>query len=127
MAALEGHLKSTVGDSLLDQSPKGLARRLFVELSKFTHGAAGFTDGDSRQSNGPVFLAERFLRWYVAALKIYALALQELKLAHPQLEDLPWGPPPLTVDTFRVKVFTDMPSSDKDQGLLQALLDFAPE
>ena len=126
VAALEGHLKSTAGDSLFDQAPKGLARRLFVELSKFTHGAAGFTDGDSRESNGPIFLAETFLKWCIAALRIYALALHELKLAHPQLKELPCGPPSLTIDTFRTRVFTDIPSSDDERGLLQALLDFFP-
>lgn len=126
VAALEGHLKSAAADSLFEQAPKGLARRLFVELSKRTHGAAGFTDGDSRQSNGPIFLAETFLNWCAAALKTYAIALHELKLAHAQLNDLPWGPPPLTLEAFRSKVVADIPSSGTEPRLFQALYDFWP-
>lgn len=113
VGALERHIGATVTDSLFGQTPKGLARRFFVELSKYTHGAPGFTDADSRQSNGPIFLAKTFLDWCVAALKTYAIALHELKLAHPQLNDLPWGPPPATLDEFRRRVADQIPSSDR--------------
>jgi hypothetical protein len=122
--SLEGHLKAAVGDSLFSQAPKGLARRLFRELSGYTHGASGFSDGDIRQSNGPIFLSEAFLKWCVAALKTYAIALHELKLAHPQLNSLPWGPPPAEFDEFRRKVVVDIPSSDRERAFFQTLADF---
>jgi hypothetical protein len=124
--ALEQHLKAAATDSLFDQAPKGIARRLFVQLSKYTHGAAGFADGDSRQSNGPIFLPETFLELYVAALKTYAISLHELKLAHPRLDDLPWGPPRLRLDEFCRQVVADLPSDDKEQALFQSLVNFWP-
>ncbi len=122
--ALEQHLRRTVADSLFNQSPKGLARRLFVEFSKYTHGAAGFTDGELRQSNGPIFLPRIFLAWCVSCLKTYAIALHELKLVHPKLDDLPWGPPPGTINEFRFRVVEDIPSSDKDRSFFQSLAQF---
>jgi hypothetical protein len=124
--ALEKHLEKTVSDSLFVQAPKGFVRRLFAELSKYTHGSAGFTDADFRQSNGPIFVAETFLAWYVATLKTYAVVLHELKLAHPELKHLPYGPPPVAFDKFRRKVMADIPSTDKDQVILQALVNYWP-
>lgn len=126
VAALERHLKSAMMDSLFDQAPKGLARRFFVELSKYTHGAAGFTDGDSRQSNGPIFVPKTFLDWYVAALKTHAIALHELKLAHPVLDKPPWGLPPLELDEFRRRVVADIPSNDEEILFFNSLADFWP-
>ena len=124
--ALEQHLCAATSDSLFRQAPKGLARRFFVKLSKYTHGATGFTDGDSRQSNGPIFLAKTFLDWCVAALKTYAFALHELKLAHPNFDDLPFGPPPLELDAFRRTVVEDIPSNDIDRAFFESLADFWP-
>lgn len=124
VAALEKHLRAATKGSLFNQVPKGLARRFFVEVSKYTHGAAGFKDGDSRQSNGPIFLAKTFLEWCVAALKTYAIALHELKLAHPALAKLPWGPPPVSIDEFRRRVVADIPSNDRDRIFFQSLVDF---
>lgn len=123
--ALEQHLKATVEDSLYDQNPKGVARKLFALLSKYTHGAAGFTDADIRESNGPVFVPETFLAWCVAALKTYAIALHELRLAHA-LNALPYGPPPATWDAFRRKVVARIPSDDKDFSFFQSLVDYWP-
>src|SRR5581483_4294497 len=56
VAALEKHLRAETGDSFFAQTPKGLARRLFLTLSKYTHGSAGFTDAHTRKSNGPIFV-----------------------------------------------------------------------
>jgi len=122
--ALEQHLKTSRADSLFAQNPKGFARRLFVQFSKYTHGAAGFTDADSRDSNGPIFVPETFLAWCAAALKTYAIALHELRLAHAQLKDLPYGPPSLTFDDFRRKVVEDIPSSDRDLPFFTSLANF---
>ncbi len=124
--ALEQHLKAATADSLFAQTPKGLARRLFVQFSKYTHGAAGFTDADSRESNGPIFVPEAFLDWCVAALKTYAIAAHELRLAHTRLKDLPWGPPPITFDEFRRRVVGDIPLGDKDSAFFRSLLNFWP-
>jgi hypothetical protein len=126
VAALERHLKAAAQDSMFDQSPKGLARRLFAEFSKYTHGVAGFTDADVRESNGPVFLPSTFVEWCVASLKAYAVALHLLKIVLPALDSLPWGPPSVTLDEFRRRVVADIPSSDKENALFHALVDFWP-
>jgi hypothetical protein len=124
--AVEKHLAHAISDSLFVQAPKGFVRRLFAELSKYTHGSAGFTDADFRQSNGPIFVAETFLAWCVATLKTYIIVLHEVKLAHPELKDLPYGPPPMAFDKFRQKVMADIPSTDRDQATLQALVNYWP-
>lgn len=124
--ALEQHLRAANKDSLFNQSPKGLARRLFDKLSKYTHGSPGFADGDSRQSNGPIFLPKIFLDWCVAALKTYAIILHELRLANPRLDSLPWGPPPLRFDDFRRQVVADIPPADKEGPFFKSLMDFWP-
>jgi len=72
------------------------------------------------------FLVATFLKWRVAALKTCAIALNELKLAHPQLDDLPWGRPPVSLDTFRSRVVADIPSGDAARASFQALSDFWP-
>jgi hypothetical protein len=118
--ALEEQFKATVADSLFAQAPKGVARRLFAQLSKYTHGAAGFTDADFRNSNGPVFVPETFLAWCVATLKTYAVALHELGIAHA-LRALPHGPPTVTFDAFRRRVVADIPWNDKDFSFFESL------
>ena len=121
--ALERHVKATVADSLFAQTPKGVARRLFAQLSKCTHGAAGFADADFRESNGPIFVPETFLTWRVAALKTYAVALHELRIAHA-LKALPYSPPLITCDAFRRGVVANIPSDDRDLPLLHSLENF---
>ena len=111
-ARLEKHLRTKTRDSLFNQNSKGMARRLFVEFSKYTHGVSGFTDADSRESNGPIFVPKPFLDWRAASLKTYAIALHALKLAHPQLDVLPDGPPATTLDEFRRLVVGQIPTSD---------------
>jgi hypothetical protein len=126
VAALEKHLQAKTTDALFPQKPKGFTRRFFAELSKYTHGSAGFTDADSRQSNGPVFVAKTFLAWCVAALKTYTLALQALKLAHPKLTKLPYGPPKITFDQFRYNIVANIPASDTDHAFFKSLENFWP-
>jgi hypothetical protein len=121
---LEQHLDNTVEDSLFRQVPRGFARRLFVNLSKYTHGAAGFTDADLRDSNGPIFVPKAFMDWCGAALKTYAVVLHEVKLAMPQLKGLPYGPPTMTLDEFRAQIVSEIPTADADQPLLRAVADF---
>lgn len=124
VADLERHVKAAADDSVFGQTPKGLVRRLFVELSKYTHGVPGYTDGDFRQSNGPIFLEKTFLDWCVAALKTYTIVLHELKLVHPLLDSLPLGPPSLTLDKFRRDVLADLPTDERDLPFLQCLAGF---
>ena len=126
VAAVEQHLKIASQDSLFAQSPKGFARRLFGQLSKYTHGATGFTDADFRQSNGPIFVPKTFLAWYAAAIKTYALALHELKLGEPRLKELPYGPPCVTFDEFRGRLLTNLPGHDRDARFLRSLAKFWP-
>lgn len=126
VAALEKHLATAAADSLFAQKPKGLMRRFFGELSKYTHGAAGFTDADSRQSNGPIFVPKAFGAWRVATFKTYTIVLHELKLAHPQLKDLPYGPPRITFDQFRLGTLKKIPSRDTDRPVFQSLGKFSP-
>jgi hypothetical protein len=127
---LERYLKAETNDSLFAQAPKGLVRRCFVETSKYTHGVAGFTDGDSRQSNGPIFLPKTFLQWCVAALKTYAIVLHQIKLAHPALNDVldeidPTGPP-LSINEFRRCIIADIPTNDPELVVLKSLAAFWP-
>jgi hypothetical protein len=126
VAALEKHLIAHTGDCLFAQSPKGFARRFFVELSKYTHGATGFTNADSWESNGPIFVPKAFIAWRIAAFKTYALALHALKLAHPQPLNLPYGPPGTSLDQFRHAVVRKIPLSDQDRGFFDALGSFWP-
>lgn len=61
---LRGHLRATVSDSLFDQKTSttegGFARRIFEGLSEFTHGRPGYSDGDMRRSNGPIYVKSAF-------------------------------------------------------------------
>jgi hypothetical protein len=126
VAALQQHLEAATGDSLFNQNPKGFARRLFSELSKYTHGAAGFTDSDYRKSNGPIFVPNAFLKWCSVALRTYALALHELKLVHPRLDKLPWGPPSLKFDDLRRDIVRYIPQGNADVHFLRSLVAFWP-
>lgn len=89
---LEAHLTATVADNLFRQKagadPSGFARRLFSKLSKFTHGAPGFTDGDMWESNGPVFVSKAFTDWAVAFIQVYVFCLVACRLAQPKLYGL---------------------------------------
>lgn len=126
VAALEKHVRAAAADSIFAQKPKGLARRLFRELSAYTHGAAGFTDADYRQSNGPIFVPKAFAAWRVATFKTYAIVLHELKMVHPQLKDLPCGPPRIAFDRFRLMTLEKIPVRDKDRVVFQSLGTFWP-
>lgn len=61
---LQEHLRVTVNDSLFDQKTPaaegGFARRIFDGLSNFSHSRPGYSDGDMRQSNGPIYVKSVF-------------------------------------------------------------------
>lgn len=76
-SALERHLKNSVSDTLFAQrsstSDGGYVRRTFSALSDFAHSRPGCTDGDIRQSNGPIYVARAFED--IAALRLKTFAL----------------------------------------------------
>jgi hypothetical protein len=88
----ETYLTAAITDNLFRQragtNPGGFARRLFGKLSKFTHGGPGFTDGDLRESNGPVFVPPAFIDWAIAFIQVCAFCLIACRLAQPRLRGL---------------------------------------
>src|SRR6185437_10864412 len=52
VAGLELQLKTTTKDTLFDQTPKGLARRFFRLVSKYTHGTSGFATETRGKATG---------------------------------------------------------------------------
>ena len=95
VSSIENHCKKACADDFFSQrSPTGnggVVRRLFKKLSKFTHGAPGFTDADMRNSNGPIFVPESFQSWRSLFSTTYALVLFEAKLGQPKLATLAYG------------------------------------
>jgi hypothetical protein len=88
----EARLESEIADNLFRQkrgtNPGGFARRLFGNLSKFTHGGPGFTDGDMWESNGPVFVRTAFMDWAISFIQVYGFCLIDCHLAQPKLDRL---------------------------------------
>jgi hypothetical protein len=88
----EARLEINIADNLFRQKagtdPGGFARRLFVKLSKFTHGGPGFTDGDMWKSNGPVFVPAAFMDWATCFIQVYSVCLIACHLAQPKLDRL---------------------------------------
>lgn len=121
---LEEHLKAVVNDTFFGQAPKGFARRLFMELSKYTHGVPEFTDWDLRRSTGPVFVPDGFRKWSAVMFKTYLICLHGLKLVYPELRDLPWGPPPMNVEQLRSEVVSCIAHGDGDKVFFHALPSF---
>lgn len=63
--------------------PGGYARRLYRDLCNYAHSRPGFTDGDLRQSNGPIYVEQVFLNWYHAYLQTISLCSISMLLARP--------------------------------------------
>lgn len=92
---LEAHLAAATGDNFFRQrkqnsvhDPGGFTRRLFDRLSKYTHGAPGFTNGDMWASNGPVFVPKSFRGWATAFIQAYCFCLVACRLGQPTLRNL---------------------------------------
>jgi hypothetical protein len=85
----EARLEAEIADNLFRQKkgtdPGGFARRLFSNLSKFTHGGPGFTDGDMWKSNGPIFVRTAFVDWTISFIQVYSFCLIACHLAQPKL------------------------------------------
>ena len=52
-------------------------------MCNFAHSRPGFTDGDLRSSNGPIYVAEIFWDWYLAYLRTISLCSIFMFLARP--------------------------------------------
>jgi hypothetical protein len=85
--AFEARLMAAVCDNVFRQKNKsigdagGVSRRLFSELSKYTHGAPGKTKADLWESNGPVYRPDVFEDWCDLYGRTMALAVVMLRIA----------------------------------------------
>lgn len=126
VANLERYLVSALGDDLFRQKTRnqagGFARRLFSELSGFTHGGPAFTNADLWQgSNGPIFVREAFEKWTGTFAKTYALGVLEAKLAQANITVVSFGSSLSVRDLFQ-QVVKMIPSSEDGLAILQAVL-----
>ncbi len=84
LTALKTHLKTSVSDSLFTQktpsNPGGYNRRLYSELSKYSHTYPGFANGDFWNSNGPIYATEAFEFVSEKIFSVYELCLILLKI-----------------------------------------------
>lgn len=91
---LEGQLLRCVSDNLFRQKdktksdPGGMTRRLFSELSKYTHGSPGKTEADLWESNGPIFSLRAFMTWRMLFGKTMAVALILVRIGRPSVEPI---------------------------------------
>jgi len=96
ISKLEHYLMNCLGDNLFRQKTQnlsgGFARRLFSELSDFTHGGPASTNVALWQgSNGPIFVPQAFEKWAGTFAKTYTLGVLEAKLAQPTVTTLAFG------------------------------------
>lgn len=70
-------------DAKRGELPGGYARRLYRDMCNFAHSRPGFTDGDLRCSNGPIYVASVFRNWYYAYLRTTSLCSILMFLARP--------------------------------------------
>jgi hypothetical protein len=76
-----GH--QSLWDAKRGELPGGYARRLYRDMCNFAHSRPGFTDGDLRSSNGPIYVASVFRDWYYAYLRTTSLCSILMFLARP--------------------------------------------
>lgn len=88
LAVFNEDLKSKGHQSLWDARrtdlPGGYSRRLYKEMCDFAHSRPGFTDGDLRCSNGPIYVSNVFWDWYYAYLRTTSLCAVSMFLARPE-------------------------------------------
>jgi hypothetical protein len=81
------HIRTTLGDSIFNQKTKtssgGWARRLYSELSDYSHTRPGFTNVDMWASNGPIYVRETFVSTVEMYLQTSALCFILVKLGRP--------------------------------------------
>ena len=87
LAAFNEGLRSKGHESLWDArrggSQGGYSRRLYRNMCDFAHSRRGFTDGDLRSSNGPIYVSKVFRDWYYSFLGTTSLCAVPLFLARP--------------------------------------------
>lgn len=123
---LERYLTNTLGDNLFRQKTRnqsgGFARRLFSELSEFTHGGPAFTNAALWQgSTGPIFVPKAFEKWTGTFAKTYALGVLEAKLAQPNVTNLAFGSSLCIRDLFK-QVVNMVPAGEDGLTILRAVL-----
>ncbi len=86
--ALRAHLQTTVGDSLFDQrnptDEGGFARRIYSDISGFSHSRPGHADSDMRESNGPIYVASAFKHVAWMQFETLGLCFVLLLIARPK-------------------------------------------
>jgi hypothetical protein len=87
-SVLRDHLQATVNDSLFDQKTPpnegGFARRTFGALSEFSHSRPGYSDGDMRESNGPIYVGSLFNHVAWMQFETLGLCFVLLLIARPK-------------------------------------------
>ena len=82
-------LRETVGDTLFDQkdysNEGGFARGIFTGISDFSHSRPGRTDGDMRDSNGPIYVRLAFEHTAWIHSEVIGLCFVLLLIAQPKL------------------------------------------
>lgn len=123
---IEKKLISIIGDSLFNQKTSktkaGFARRLFKELSQFTHGGPAFTNADLWEgSNGPIFVPKSFQKWSAKFVTACALGVLEAKLAKPTVTVLGGGSQLAVSDLFKLLV-SKVPKKEDGAQILSTIL-----
>jgi len=124
---MEETLMDSIGDSLFQQKTAsnngGFARRLFSELSQFTHGGPEFSNADLWEgSNGPIFVPKSFKRWSVTFSKAYTLCVLEAKLAKPTITVLGAGSKQTIGNLYRL-LLGKIPAKEDGSAVFQTLMD----
>jgi hypothetical protein len=87
--SLGKYLRATLGDSLFDQKGStgegGFARRIYSGVSDFSHSRPGHTDGDMRESNGPIYVRSVFEHVAWTHFEAMGLCFVLLLIARPKL------------------------------------------
>jgi hypothetical protein len=92
---LKNRLAATLNDSLFAQkigdTPGGWIRRLYAQLSDYSHSRPGFTHGDLWNSNGPVYDTKAFHLCFDSQIETFAACYLLTKIARPYLKIEPWA------------------------------------
>lgn len=84
---LSTHIRKDLGDGLFGQKsgskPGGWARRLYSELSDYSHSRPGFSQADKWASNGPVYVPQVLGYCFDKFLETSGLCFSLVKLGRP--------------------------------------------
>jgi hypothetical protein len=103
--SLEQVLLATVNDTLFAQTSSlggGFVRRIFSGVSDFAHARPGSTDGDMRESNGPIYVGSAFKHVTWIYFEVLGLCFTLVMLARPKMP-APKAILNLIADTNRLK------------------------